>query len=167
MNILINDEVEFVDMPIKVKDYFYTENAGIPKEKIIHGMERLGGNYQKYKARVVDIWNEYYIVQWYSGDTEETKEEMRIGFKETSLRLINNSNNNSNDNNNNSKKNMLNTLTNKIKRFFNKEQRVLYRADYITECFDLTVEGKTELDAIVRAKFMEDLVKSAEEKKEK
>ena len=61
-------------------------------------------------------------------------------------------------------KNMLNQITNKIKRFFNKEQRTLYKAGYITECFDLTTEGQAELNAIVREKFMEKLVKSAEEK---
>ena len=59
---------------------------------------------------------------------------------------------------------MLNQITNKIKRFFNKEQRILYKAGYITECFDLTTEGQAELNAIVREKFMEELIKSAKEK---
>ena len=50
------------------------------------------------------------------------------------------------------------------KKVFNKEQRTLYKAGYITECFDLTIEGQAELNAIVREKFMEELIKSAKEK---
>ena len=58
----------------------------------------------------------------------------------------------------------MNTLTNKIKRFFDKKQQTLYKAGYITDCFDLTTEGQAELNAIVREEFMTKLLKSAEEK---
>ena len=56
------------------------------------------------------------------------------------------------------------TLSNKLKRLFNKELQTLYKAGYIDECGDLTEEGKEELDFILRDENMEKLVASAESK---
>ena len=58
----------------------------------------------------------------------------------------------------------MNRLTNKIKRLFNADKRTLYKAGYITECGDLTPEGKQELDYILWEVNEKELVKLAEEK---
>lgn len=58
----------------------------------------------------------------------------------------------------------MNRLTNKIKRLFNADKRTLYKAGYITECGDLTPEGKQELDYILWEANEKKLVKLAEEK---
>lgn len=61
-------------------------------------------------------------------------------------------------------KSMLNELTNALKRLFDKEQQVLYRAGYIDAQGQVTGEGREELEAISLEANKEKLVASAQEK---
>lgn len=60
-----------------------------------------------------------------------------------------------------SKPTKMNKLTNRLKRLFNEPQRILYKANYIDECGDLTDRGDEELAFLVRDRFEEELVNSA------
>lgn len=61
-------------------------------------------------------------------------------------------------------KSMLRELTGKIKRIFKEDSRKQYQAGYINECGDLTGEGQSELDEIVRVFFNDKLTEKADER---
>lgn len=63
---------------------YYTQHHGIPKEKIVHGNIILNENYKKDFARVVDVYNEFYIVEY----EDYTNNKVRLGFKEDVLDFV-------------------------------------------------------------------------------
>ena len=79
----IGDKVKFKDSEYQIPKY-YTQRDGIPKEKIEHGNIILGKNYSKDFAVVVDIYNEYYIVEY----DDDTNRKVRLGFKEDVLEFV-------------------------------------------------------------------------------
>jgi len=77
------DKVKFVENDKRIPKY-YADNDGIPADKIIHGSTGLGGTYYKEFAKIVGVYNEFYIVRW----TDSSNKIMQLGFKEESLELI-------------------------------------------------------------------------------
>jgi len=81
----IGAKVKFKEItPYEIPTYF-TEDSDIPEEKIIHGTINLGNAYYTNFAQIVDQHNDFWIVSWIS----EVGKEMRLGFLEESLELIN------------------------------------------------------------------------------
>jgi len=81
----IGDKVKFIDNDNKIPTYF--DNclpANIPYSKLIHGSILLGDVYKKEFAKIVDIHNEYLIVEW----TDAYNTLMRLGFLPESLIFI-------------------------------------------------------------------------------
>ena len=74
----IGDEVRFKNI---VEDNyipkFYTQEDGIPLRKLIHGDTRFRSN----EGKIVDIYNDYYIVQYVS----TTGQLVALGFRKESL----------------------------------------------------------------------------------
>ena len=63
---------------------FYTGRNGIPSEKLKHGSTILHQSYDKNFAKIVDTWNEFFIVEF----VDDCNNRVRLGFKEESLELI-------------------------------------------------------------------------------
>jgi len=77
------DKVKFIKGGESIPTYA-SDHDGIPRNMIKHGSTRLGEDYEKNFAKVVDIHNEYYILSWISKDGKE----MRLGFAEEELELV-------------------------------------------------------------------------------
>ncbi len=87
----VGDRVKFVDK--KSGDSipsFGADSDGIPKKKIVHGSTIINESYDRDYAKIVDTYNEYYIVEYMSvrKNDVETGNHVRLGFKENVLELV-------------------------------------------------------------------------------
>ena len=83
----VGDKVEFIPDDKYVPKY-YTDSDGIPLSLIKCGGTILGDKYNKNKAKIVDTYKEYLIVEYICNDDRITK----LGFKAESLKLIKSNN---------------------------------------------------------------------------
>lgn len=79
------DKVEFIfgDNKTKIPTY-YTDSDGIPRKLIIHGNTDVGEGYKLHKAKIVDKYKEFFMVEF----DDDTNEKVRLGFKAESLMLV-------------------------------------------------------------------------------
>jgi hypothetical protein len=76
----IGDKVIFVSEDRHIPHFY---SAGIPSSKIRHGNTTVGKHYMEHGAKIVDIYKEYFIVAF----IDTYNKEVRLGFKEESLKL--------------------------------------------------------------------------------
>ena len=81
----VGDEVKFINNGNgrNTPEYYY-ERSGIPGHMIKHGVSTLREN---YKAKVVNFFNEFIIVEFEDERIEEENRTTILGFKEKDLEL--------------------------------------------------------------------------------
>lgn len=125
----IGDKVKFIENNQNIPKY-YTNNDGIPCEKLTHGITYLGDEYYKNFAKIVDIYNEYYLVEWISKNNKI----MRLGFKAETLELLESIAPN---------KIIMSTIKEFVKNsFLSKEEKLLRKQGLKNECGDYTQDAK-------------------------
>jgi hypothetical protein len=81
----IGDKVKFIGSnDRRYIPKYYTDSNGIPREILNHGSTRLGERYFKDFAKIVDVYKDFFIVEY----EDENAKLVKLGFKTDKLELI-------------------------------------------------------------------------------